>query len=164
MYICNALFKHGYSNFSLTILEYCESEKCLEREGYYQKKINPEYNICKEPGAPMSGREHSDETKKIMSEAKKGENHPMFGQTLSEETRKKISDIKKGQQKPSGSGSPSQAIEVFDLQEKTKTSYNSIHEAARALNLPSHKSISMYFKQNQQKPYKGRYTFSKCQK
>jgi group I intron endonuclease len=61
MYICNALFKHGYSNFSLTILEYCEPEKCLEREGYYQKKIKPEYNICKEPGAPMSGRKHYDE-------------------------------------------------------------------------------------------------------
>jgi group I intron endonuclease len=31
MYICNALFKHGYSNFSLTILEYCVPEKCIER-------------------------------------------------------------------------------------------------------------------------------------
>ena len=40
MYICNALFKHDYSNFSLEILEYCESEKCLEREGYYLKLEN----------------------------------------------------------------------------------------------------------------------------
>jgi hypothetical protein len=35
MYICRALFKDGYSNFELTILEYCEPEKCLIREKHY---------------------------------------------------------------------------------------------------------------------------------
>jgi len=40
MNICKALVKHGYSNFELTILEYCEPSKCLEREGFYQKKQN----------------------------------------------------------------------------------------------------------------------------
>ena len=34
-------------------------------------------------------------------------------------------------------------------------------EAARALNLPSHKAISDYIKSNQQKSYKGQYTFKK---
>jgi len=38
MNICKALLKHNYSNFELTILEYCEPSKCLEREGFYQKK------------------------------------------------------------------------------------------------------------------------------
>ena len=70
--IYNAILKYGHSNFSLTILEYCEPSKCLEREGYYQKTLNPEYNIAKEPGAPFSGRNHSEETKTIMSEVKKG--------------------------------------------------------------------------------------------
>jgi hypothetical protein len=60
-----------------------------------------------------------------------------------------------------GSGTPSQAIEVFDLEEKTTTSYNSIGEAARALNLPSYKTISNYIQNNKIKPYKGRYTFKK---
>jgi group I intron endonuclease len=35
MYICRALLKHGYPNFSSPtgeILEYCEPSKCLERE------------------------------------------------------------------------------------------------------------------------------------
>ena len=32
MAICCALIKHEYSNFSLTILEYCEREKLLIRE------------------------------------------------------------------------------------------------------------------------------------
>src|SRR5579871_6506176 len=35
MIICKALLKYGYSNFSLSILEYCEPDKCLEREQYY---------------------------------------------------------------------------------------------------------------------------------
>jgi hypothetical protein len=48
---------------------------------------------------------------------------------------------------------------VFDLQEKTITSYNSFSEAARALNFPSHQKISDYIRNNQVKPYKGRYIF-----
>jgi len=69
-YICSALLKHGLSNFSLEIMEYCSPSKCLEREGYYQKTLNPEYNIAKER-ASMSGRKHSDESKQIISDKKK---------------------------------------------------------------------------------------------
>ena len=56
---------------------------------------------------------------------------------------------------------PSQQIEVTDIKNNTTTSYDSMGEAARALNLPSHKVISDYIKNNQQKPYKGQYTFKK---
>jgi len=35
MPICRALLKHGYENFSFSILEYCEVQDILEREGYY---------------------------------------------------------------------------------------------------------------------------------
>jgi len=106
MYICNSLIKHGYSNFSLTTLEYCSPDKCLEIEGYYFKSEKPEYNIAQDPSAPMSGRKHSEETKKIISDALKGitgENHSRFGKNHSEETKKQISDAlvgntnKKGQ-------------------------------------------------------------------
>ena len=34
-------------------------------------------------------------------------------------------------------------------------------EAARTLNLPNFSTIRNYIKNNQQKPYKGRYTFKK---
>jgi len=81
MAICCALLKHGYSNFSLEILEYFEVSELLIREKHYWDIFNPEYNISKETGAQMSGRNHSDETKKIISEANKGENNPMFGKT-----------------------------------------------------------------------------------
>jgi len=103
--IYNAILKYGYSNFSLTILEYCSPDKCLEREGYYQKTLKPEYNIAKEPGAPMRSRKHSEKTKQIWSEARTGENNPMYGQNHSEETKQIMSEAKKGQSRPEGSGS-----------------------------------------------------------
>ena len=51
-------------------------------------------------------------------------------------------------------------IEVFDLQKNTTTYYNSISEAARALNINKSR-ISEYFSKNKKKPYKGLYTFKK---
>ena len=77
-------------------MEYCEPSKCLEREGYYFKLLNPEYNTSSNPSAPMSGRTHSDESRKKISDATQGDNHRMFGQKHSEETRKKISEARSG--------------------------------------------------------------------
>jgi len=185
MNICKALVKYGYSNFSLTILEYCSPSKCLEREDFYIKKLNPKYNISQDPTAPMSGRKHSDETKIIMSDAHKGktlsdetkkqisdsmtgENNPMFGKNHTEESKTKISDAMIGNTNAKNQPN-SQIIEVTDITNNTTVSYNSMREAARALNLPSYKSISTYIKNNQggagcaQKPYKGRYTFKNIQ-
>ena len=71
MNICKALLKHGYSNFKLEILEYCEVSELLIREKYYID-LGTEYNTVKDPTIPpMSGRKHSDESKQIMSEARK---------------------------------------------------------------------------------------------
>ena len=167
-YIYNALLKDGYENFSLEILEYCSIEKLLKREKHFIDFVSPEYNIILDPTLPpMSGRKHSDETKIIMSDAKKGENNPMFGQNHTEESKTIMSDAKKGDNNPmynkpraKGAGVPSQIIEVTDIKNNKTTSYNSIHEAARALNI-NHTNISKYFSRNQQKPYKGLYTFKK---
>ena len=63
-HIYRALLKNGHSNFSVTILEYCEVADLLIREKHYWDIYTPEYNIAKDPGAPMSGRKHSDDTKK----------------------------------------------------------------------------------------------------
>jgi group I intron endonuclease len=45
---------------------------------------------------PFYGKNHSEESKKKMSEAKKGENHPFYGKNHSEESKKKISEGRKG--------------------------------------------------------------------
>ena len=48
----------------------------------------------------MYGKHHSLETKKKMSEARKGEKHPLYGKHLSEETKKKLTEINKGELNP----------------------------------------------------------------
>jgi group I intron endonuclease len=45
--IYSAILKHGHENFSLSIIEYCEVDKCIEREDYYFKLLKPKYNILK---------------------------------------------------------------------------------------------------------------------
>ena len=72
MPIYQALLKYDYSNFSLEIIEFCEPEKCIEREKYYINFFKSEYNIIKDPTLPpMSGRNHSEDTKQIMSDTAK---------------------------------------------------------------------------------------------
>jgi group I intron endonuclease len=170
MYICRALLKDGYSNFSLEILEYCEvSERPpsggrsalrapqLKKEKYYFELLQPEYNISLDPTALFSGRNHTLSTKTKISVSKIGYKH-------SEESKQKMSDVqnsgrfKKGvsKPKPGGSGKPSQTIEVTDVQTNQKTTYDSMREAARALDIPC-SAIPDYFRKNQKKPYKLRY-------
>jgi len=152
-HIYRALLKNGYENFSITILEYCEPEQCLEREDYYLSCLPHEYNILPKAGSWL-GHKHSDETKKILSEANTGEKNPMFGKTGENNTMF-------GKPRPSGAGRPSQQIEVTDIKNNTTTTYNSMEEAAKALDLSSDRIISNYILRNQKKPYKGQYTFKK---
>jgi hypothetical protein len=51
MAINKALLKYGYSQFSLSILEYCD--ELMIKEKYYL--LSPKYNILKEPGSPSRG-------------------------------------------------------------------------------------------------------------
>jgi group I intron endonuclease len=59
----SGLLKHGYNNFSLEIIEYCEPFSLLERENYYFMLLKPEYNISKVAGSPMLGRKHAPQKK-----------------------------------------------------------------------------------------------------
>lgn len=174
MTINKALLKYGYSGFKLEILEYCDPSKCIEREQYYIDLLNPEYNISLIAGAPMTGRNHSEETKKRISEAslgrilsdgvKKRISEARKGIKLSEETKQKISESCKGillgRTRPEGSGRSSVSIEVLDLKTGTKTVYPSMSDVARALDVPTG-SVRSYFSRNTQKPFKGQYKLSK---
>ena len=135
-FICSAIIKYGLNNFSLEILEYCESDKLLIREKYYIDR-GAEYNIIKDPTLPpMTGNTHSSKTKTKISDALLGntncKNHPN-----------------------------SQVIEVTDITNNITTSYDSIHKAAKALNISNFQAIANYIQRNQKKPYKGQYTFKK---
>jgi group I intron endonuclease len=97
--INRALIKYGYSNFSLTILEYCDISDLLTREQFYFDKLNPQYNILKKQIARNSLKsKHSENTKAKISKSLKGvyvkENFSLFD-SLQTETTKKIMSLKK---------------------------------------------------------------------
>jgi hypothetical protein len=132
--IYSAILKHGLSNFKLEILEYCSVENLIPREQYFIDTLQSEYNILKIAGSPL-------------------------GSFASEETRAKLSASMMGNS--NGKIQPNSIkIVVTDLELDTKTTYNSICAAAKALNIHPGR-ISEYFNRNQIKPYKGRYVFSR---
>jgi group I intron endonuclease len=92
--IYSALLKHGYDNFSLDILEYCEVDVLIEREQYYLDTLKPKYNILKAANSRL-GSKHSLKTKALINLKLRGINHPFYGKTLSEEMRMKISESNK---------------------------------------------------------------------
>ena len=113
--IGRAIIKYGYSNFSITILEYCDKVDLTAKEQYYFDTLKPVYNILKVAGAYVDvfthaektksriskalkglnagensywyGRKKSDETKALMSLKKAGENNPLFGKVHTEKTK-----------------------------------------------------------------------------
>lgn len=54
--IYSSILKHGYSNFSLDILEYCDPSMSIKREQYYMDNLNPTYNILKTAGLRLGGK------------------------------------------------------------------------------------------------------------
>jgi group I intron endonuclease len=85
--IGRAFKKYGYSNFSFTILEYCEKSDLNAREQYYFDTLNPVYNILKKVGGLPRGVTRSEETRKLMSLSRTGQLNPLYGKFHSEETK-----------------------------------------------------------------------------
>lgn len=52
---------HGYENFRLEILEYCDRSDIIKREQIYINYLKPEYNILTKAGFSL-GFKHSEET------------------------------------------------------------------------------------------------------
>ena len=153
IYIYNALLVHGYSAFTLTILEYVyitnlskeDAKKLiLEREQFYLNVIFSEdepntYNTLKVAGSSL-GYKHTDKSlaKKTGENhhmfGKTGENHPFFGRNHSSETIAKISISK-------GGGT----IYVYDYEGSLVNIFNSTREAGKFFNC-SHVLIFKYLK------------------
>jgi group I intron endonuclease len=94
-YICRALLLHGYSSFSLTILEYIDilnsdiknaRKVILSREQHFIDSFSPDYNLNPITGSRLGSR-YSKEIKAKMSKAKTGENNHFYSRTHSEETK-----------------------------------------------------------------------------
>lgn len=101
--IHRALKKYGYSNFSVTILEYCDISDLNAREQYYFDTLNPQYNILKVAGSSR-GRKLTEETKAKISKALKGnyvgEKAYWYGRTMGEETKNLMSLNRTGELNP----------------------------------------------------------------
>lgn len=161
MLINKALLKHGYANFTVEILEYCELDMLRSREQHFLDLLEPEYNMLKTAGS-LLGFKHSEETiAKLKARFK--------DRVFTSEHIEKLSAAKlgnkngtggKGRERAEGAGNPSVQIEVFNLETGIKTIYPSMSEAGKALDLPSG-SIRMYLSRNSKKPYKGIYFLPK---
>ena len=96
--IGRAILKYGYSNFSLTILEYCDKADLTPREQYYLDTLNPVYNIFKIAGGYAVDFTHTEETKNHLSKTLKGvysgEKSYWYGKKFSSETNALMSSKK----------------------------------------------------------------------
>ncbi|MDY6867238.1 MAG: NUMOD3 domain-containing DNA-binding protein [Chloroflexota bacterium] len=84
----SAFKKYGESAFDFIKVLYCDLKNLLIYEQLLLDEINPEYNICPNAGNTL-GVTHSKETRKKMSNARKGKK-------FTEEHKKKISIALKG--------------------------------------------------------------------
>ena len=93
------IIKLTVEEHSLTHLKlYQESGRNEDLWAYKMLAKNKNIDISGE-NHPMWGKKHSDESKRKMSESKKGKNHPMWGKIPSDETKNKISESNKGKKK-----------------------------------------------------------------
>jgi hypothetical protein len=68
--IRSSILKNGYSNFSLTILEYCAIKDTISREQFYIDIIKPTMNILQVAGSSF-GYNHTEEAKMSVAKIEK---------------------------------------------------------------------------------------------
>ena len=76
----------------------CSKQELIDNECYYNRKACELIFLTHAEHTRLhnKGRTFSEETRRKLSEATKGENNPMYGKTRSEETRRKMSESQKG--------------------------------------------------------------------
>lgn len=91
-----AFDKYGQGAFGFSLLEDIEDTlQLVTREQHYLDTLNPEYNIAQMAGSTL-GCCPSDEIKRKLSEAHKGQPGFWYGKHLSDEIKQKISEAHKG--------------------------------------------------------------------
>lgn len=141
--IYRSILKNGYSSFSLTILEYVDTDIfdnneyiLLEIEQNYINKIKPEYNILT---LAKSNQGHiiSDERRAKISKAKKGKSSHRKGRQHNENSRMliKLNSAKR------------RTVYIYSVKLELLNTYNSIKNCANFTNI-SRDRISRAIKSN----------------
>lgn len=90
--------KHGEAAFEFSVLATCPPDYVLPAEQWFIDNLNPDYNILKVvgDGTIKRGYKMSEETKRRMSLAKRGENHSMAKLTwqVVEQIRARSGEVK----------------------------------------------------------------------
>lgn len=158
----------------------------MEKEQFYIDKFKPEYNILIIAGSPL-GCKHTEEALAKMRNRKLSAEHleQVLSRILSEEHKAKVREANLGRKNTEESLakmrnrvltdevraklsqnitnynlSKAHMVEVTNVEENTKTVYESIRKAAVSLNT-SHKTLSEYIKSG--KLYKSLYKITKSQ-
>lgn len=153
MLIYKALLKYGYSNFTLSILEYCSIEDLISREQFYLDSLIPQYNLLQTAGS-TTGYKHSTKALKKIRESKIG-NTNRLGLKHSAETKLKIGK------------SLGTKLEVFDTFTQSKIVYDSILSASKAIGCEDStiiRNLQKFAATGLKKPIKKRYLISKFNK
>jgi len=91
----NHFNKYGIDDLVFSVIEECSVELLTQREQYYIDTLKPFFNICLLVGRPL-GVKRSKETRRKISEAKRGKPSIFKGTHKSSESKEKQSIIMKG--------------------------------------------------------------------
>ena len=94
--IKEAISKYGFENFENEVIEWCNTEEELNNREKYWIKYYKSLGNCYNMKIRGSSGKHSKESKKRMSEIKKGEKNAAYGKPKSKETKRKLSESVKG--------------------------------------------------------------------
>lgn len=96
--LVNAMRKYSPENFKIELIEEIPDEQLDEKEIYYINLFNSlcpnGYNI--QTGG-NKGKQHCEESRERMRQAKLGDKNPNFGKPRDDETKQKISEAKQGE-------------------------------------------------------------------
>lgn len=88
--------KYGIDDLEFSIIELCEIDNLIEREQFYLDNNECHFNNAIKAGSTL-GSKRNEEQVKAMSKRFSGEGNPTYGLERTEEWRKNISEANKGQ-------------------------------------------------------------------
>ena len=143
-HLYNSIRKYGLDNTKFEVLFYCDEEDLNPLEEYWIAGLGTLTPSGYNRTTGGDSRKHCKESKLIMSEKKKGENHPNWGKSLSKETRLLIGENQKGEKnhmfgKLGKDHNRSKAVQMLDKKTgELIREFESMAEAERWLGKRSH--------------------------